>query len=435
MYPYAVVDEGRHAVAPYAVSQTQPHDVSAFGYMVPSASASAAAHASATGSSSRPGGGEQYSISQQLFAAGPASTRAKRPRVAEMGGASLYSSLPSSSSSSNEAALQMPPFHGHAGHNVLPPIRSSTGVRGSASGAGIDPSPVGLLHLLTLESFYPSDVAMLNMFRAQGDFSNEQIETHGATLLSWARSWLRYNRNAVLRSTLENKAKVPLPQLAEALQHDLHAETDFTEVPNLRRCALLRLIYFQWQAINKLGTKSQSLYRDYEIRLREIEALPTVHEQEADWGAILDEEQSRRLALIRESRGSGGSAILPRPEQNLQQRHQPMQSVVMARQGTPSASRMQQRGSAPEPLRHSISDWPAHSATEAGVTSEHYYPQHYAVASMGSPVGIQQQQQHREAMEVEGSAWDDQGRRGGIQAVGKDDDSEMSVNLSPEPHH
>ncbi|KAJ1931348.1 hypothetical protein FBU59_006740, partial [Linderina macrospora] len=115
-----------------------------------------------------------------------------------------------------------------------------------------------LLHLLTLESFYPSDVAMLNMFRAQGDFSGDQIDAHSAALLSWARSWLRYNRNAVLRSTLENKAKASLPQLAETLQHDMHAETDFTTPKNLRRCALLRLIYFQWQSMNKLGTKSQS---------------------------------------------------------------------------------------------------------------------------------------------------------------------------------
>ncbi|KAJ1854142.1 hypothetical protein LPJ57_007444, partial [Coemansia sp. RSA 486] len=66
---------------------------------------------------------------------------------------------------------------------------------------------IALLHLLTLESFYPSDVAMLNMFRSQGDFTNEQIEANGAALLSWARSWLRYNRNAVLRSTLETKSK------------------------------------------------------------------------------------------------------------------------------------------------------------------------------------------------------------------------------------
>ncbi|KAJ2325137.1 hypothetical protein GGH92_010520, partial [Coemansia sp. RSA 2673] len=71
-------------------------------------------------------------------------------------------------------------------------------------------------------------------------------------------------RNAMLRSTLDNKARAPLPQLAEALQHDLHSEVDFTTPANLRRCALLRLIYFQWQALNKLGTKSQSMYRDYE---------------------------------------------------------------------------------------------------------------------------------------------------------------------------
>ncbi|ORX66035.1 hypothetical protein DL89DRAFT_75830 [Linderina pennispora] len=66
----------------------------------------------------------------------------------------------------------------------------------------------------------------------------------------------------------------------------MHAETDFTTPKNLRRCALLRLIYFQWQSLNKLGTKSQSMYRDYENRLREIEALPTEKEQEAEWQSI-----------------------------------------------------------------------------------------------------------------------------------------------------
>ncbi|KAJ2864578.1 hypothetical protein GGI22_001691 [Coemansia erecta] len=286
---------------------------------------------------------------------------------------------------------------------------------------------VALLHLLTLESFYPSDVAMLNTFRAQGDFTSEQIETHGAALLSWARSWLRYNRNAVLRSTLENKAKMPLAQLAEALQHDLHAETDFTAAHNMRRCALLRLIYYQWQAINKLGTKSQSLYRDYEGRLREIEALPTAHEQEAEWSAILDEEQARRSALIRESRGSGGSTILPRPvdEQAIQQqRHRPQTQPAMPRGNIPLIA----------PLRSSVLDWPAHSATEATPSEQQqqqqqqqqHYSQHYAVAAapMGSSGGGAQQQ--REAMDVEGK----QERR--MQTVGKDDDSEMSVKLSPE---
>ncbi|KAJ2819748.1 hypothetical protein FBU31_005427, partial [Coemansia sp. 'formosensis'] len=61
-----------------------------------------------------------------------------------------------------------------------------------------------LLHLLSLESFYPSDMAMLNMFRGMGDFTADQVEIHGASLLSWARGWLRYSRNAVLRSTLDN---------------------------------------------------------------------------------------------------------------------------------------------------------------------------------------------------------------------------------------
>ncbi|KAJ1731949.1 hypothetical protein LPJ72_003681 [Coemansia sp. Benny D160-2] len=574
-YQYAVSEEGLHVVAPYAqASQPQQHDASAFGYMAPSASASVSTHASATGSSSGFGGGgnsgEQYSVSQRLYAANSAAARAKRPRVTDVGSALLYSSL---SGASNESAggpvgvqkqqlhlsahPQMAPSHGHGSHNILPPIRSSTAARGSGSSSGNNPSAalghgrmadgrdsslslgrpdmvalqhsahvgkdskgkmpaavmisgmggssasaemhastgeasssrmaayrtqsveaqptpawlaaqrrykVGLLHLLTLDSFYPTDIAMMNMFRALGDFSSEQIEAHGATLLSWARSWLRYNRNAVLRSTLENKAKVPLSQLAEALQHDLHAETDFTTVQNLQRCALLRLIYFQWQAINKLGTKSQSLYRDYEIRLREIDALPTVQDQEAEWTAILEEEQARRLALIRESRGSGGSAILPRPEQHLQQRHQtqPMapqssssmlhyaagagvqqhpqqqkqQPVALLRQRTPSVSRLQ-REKIPVGLRHTLTDWTAQPVVEAAMASEQQqqqqYSQHYAVASMDMAGQVQQQQQQHEAIGMEGIGQGDMGR--GAQAVGKDDDSEMSVNLSPEPHH
>ncbi|KAJ1905591.1 hypothetical protein LPJ81_001841 [Coemansia sp. IMI 209127] len=427
-----------------------------------------------------PGGGssgEQYSISQQLYAAASAAAaRAKRPRVAELGSSLQYSPLASSSNSNVLPPIRVgiDPTPGAAlGHGQMAEERSdslqytkdrkgkmaasssasasadvvgvgasSGSARSAARGVKRAPNPeaqptpgwlstqrrykVGLLHLLTLESFYPSDVAMLNTFRAQGDFTNEQIETHGAALLSWARSWLRYNRNAVLRSTLENKAKMPLAQLAEALQHDLHAETDFTAVHNMRRCALLRLIYYQWQAINKLGTKSQSLYRDYESRLREIEALPTAHEQEAEWRAILDEEQARRSALIRESRGSGGSTILPRPagEQNIQQqRHRPPITSAMPRGNAPLIL----------PLRSTVLDWPTHSATEATVLEQQqqqHYAQHYAVAaaSMGSPSGGAQQQQ-REAMDVEGS----QERR--MQTVGKDDDSEMSVKLSPEPHH
>ncbi|KAI8322919.1 hypothetical protein GQ54DRAFT_303713 [Martensiomyces pterosporus] len=225
---------------------------------------------------------------------------------------------------------------------------------------------IALLHLLTLESFYPSDIAMLNMFRAQGDFTNEQIEANSAALLSWARSWLRYNRNAVLRSTLENKAKATLPQLAEALQHDLHATTDFTTPANIRRCALLRLIYFQWQSVNKLGTKSQSLYRDYETRLREIEALPTIEEQEADWALILKEEQARRLALIRESRGSGSSVVSlvdPRPP------HSASSSSSAVPPGGPSA-RASVKAETPGVQRISRTrrqslDWPEYAAAQS----------------------------------------------------------------------
>ncbi|KAJ2386453.1 hypothetical protein GGI05_004381, partial [Coemansia sp. RSA 2603] len=64
---------------------------------------------------------------------------------------------------------------------------------------------LGLQRLMTLDSFYPSDTAMLQVFRQHDDFTPEQIEQHGAALLSWARGWLRYNRNAVLRHMLLNK--------------------------------------------------------------------------------------------------------------------------------------------------------------------------------------------------------------------------------------
>ncbi|KAJ2892586.1 hypothetical protein GGI21_005575, partial [Coemansia aciculifera] len=180
-----------------------------------------------------------------------------------------------------------------------------------------------LLHLLSLESFYPSDIAMLNMFRSLGDFTADQVEIHGATLLSWARSWLRYTRNAVLRSTLDNRAKDSIKQLAEALQHDLHAETDFTTPPNIRRCTLLRLIYFQWQSVNKLGTKSQSMYRDYESRLREIEALPTSEDQEREWERIVSEERQRRLDIIKESRLRSETVVTPRTRPRPEQVYQP----------------------------------------------------------------------------------------------------------------
>ncbi|KAJ2501767.1 hypothetical protein GGH96_001636 [Coemansia sp. RSA 1972] len=332
--------------------------------------------------------------------------------------------------------------------------------------AGQRPYKNALLHLLTLESFYPTDVAMLSVFRNMGDFSNEQIEANAATMLSWARGWLRYNRNAVLRSTLDSKAKAPLVQLAEALQHDLHAETDFTTPSMLQRCALLRLIYLQWQSLNKLGTKSRSMYRDYEGRLREIEALPTDQEREAEWKSIMNEENLRRMALIRESRGSG-SAILPRPESRmLQQTPRPQQLQ------SPALISQQIQQQMPTVRRQSM-EWPSHSGTHTPVPGQthtpvpnqaHYFQQaiqqqqqalqqHYRRAgvpasSMQSPP--QAQVQHRfshpipphhqhelhalqtahsqqpcaEQMNVD--SW------GEAKATGKDS-SETSVSLSPEP--
>ncbi|KAJ1810432.1 hypothetical protein LPJ77_000899 [Coemansia sp. RSA 2523] len=336
--------------------------------------------------------------------------------------------------------------------------------------AGQRPYKNALLHLLTLESFYPTDVAMLSVFRNMGDFSNEQIEANAATMLSWARGWLRYNRNAVLRSTLDSKAKSPLVQLAEALQHDLHAETDFTAPAMLQRCALLRLIYLQWQSQNKLGTKSRSMYRDYEGRLREIEALPTEQEREAEWKSIMNEENMRRLALIRESRGSGGSAILPRPESRMLQQT-PRQQV----QSPALISQQIQQQQMPLMRRQSM-EWPSHSGTHTPVPGQthtpvpsqaHYFQQaiqqkqalqqHYRRA--GVPVSSftqsppQAQVQHRFSHPIHphqqelthafqaahsqhparGEQMDVDSWAGEAKATGKDDGSETSVSLSPEP--
>ncbi|KAJ2747153.1 hypothetical protein GGI20_000767 [Coemansia sp. BCRC 34301] len=344
-----------------------------------------------------------------------------------------------------------------------------------------------LLHLLSLESFYPSDMAMLNMFRALGDFTPEQVEVHSSTLLSWARGWLRYSRNAVIRSTLDNKAREPIKQLAETLQHDLHTDVDFTTPENLRRCTLLRLIYFQWQAAGKLGSKSNSIYRDYESRLREIEALPTVEDQERDWEEILREEQKLRLDIIREARvRSGESAIQPRvrvrPEQMYQSRIQmnvappssqhpvsapllpppPMSSMAI---GQPSlelahgTSAMQQLSLS----RRQSADYLV-SAQSPTPGPSHHYPQqqqHYQGPPLPSPAHLHFRQQYQQAQhppppqqyprslsyrhhhqsqvqqmhphyrsrelpmrEPDGS---------GAQPEGMDNESDLSVNLSPEP--
>ncbi|KAJ2754925.1 hypothetical protein GGI19_002045 [Coemansia pectinata] len=354
-----------------------------------------------------------------------------------------------------------------------------------------------LLHLLSLESFYPSDMAMLNMFRSMGDFTADQVEIHGATLLSWARGWLRYSRNAVLRSTLENKAKEPVKLLAEALQHDLHSETDFTTPPNLRRCALLRLIYFQWQAINKLGTKSQSMYRDYESRLREIDALPTLEEQEREWETIVKEEQQRRLEIIRDSRQRSDSVIQPRtrvrPEQMFQSRIQmtvappqappsmPPQmstSAPVSASATAGQSELAHGTSAMQQLslsRRQSADWlqaypPSAQSPTPGPSHYHYSmqhqqqqqqqpQQHYQGAPLPSPSHLhyrhhhyhpaqplppppaqyprnlsysnfpQQQQPHQQRQLHYRSREPD----GDMQVESMDNDSEMSVNMSPEP--
>ncbi|KAJ2827061.1 hypothetical protein GGI24_002741, partial [Coemansia furcata] len=346
-----------------------------------------------------------------------------------------------------------------------------------------------LLHLLSLESFYPSDMAMLNMFRSMGDFTADQVEIHGATLLSWARGWLRYSRNAVLRSTLDNKSKEPIKNLAEALQHDLHSDEDFTTPSNLRRCTLLRLIYFQWQAVNKLGTKSQSMYRDYESRLREIEALPTAEEQERDWKMITTEEQQRRLEMIRESRQRSDSIIQPRirvrPEQMFQSRIQmnvappqpppsapPQMSISAPVSASAGQSELAHGTSAMQQLslsRRQSGDWlpsypPSAQSPTPGPSHYHYptqqqqqqqhyqglplpppshlhYRQHYQPAQPAPPPpppvqyprnpgysSFPQQQQQQQQLRYRPRETD-----GDMQVESMDNDSEMSVNLSPEP--
>ncbi|KAJ1921163.1 hypothetical protein H4219_000761 [Mycoemilia scoparia] len=148
---------------------------------------------------------------------------------------------------------------------------------------------LALLRLLSLDSFYPTDHCMLGVFRKEDDFSPEAIEIHSSHLLSWSRSWLRYTRNAVLRGTFDNSISKSREQLAKQLQQDMNSTEEFTTPENIRRVALLRLLYFQWQSENRLGTKSSSMYRDYESRLNEIKALPS-SEQEVRWNTILGEE-------------------------------------------------------------------------------------------------------------------------------------------------
>ncbi|KAJ2699691.1 hypothetical protein H4218_002515 [Coemansia sp. IMI 209128] len=345
-----------------------------------------------------------------------------------------------------------------------------------------------LLHLLSLESFYPSDMAMLNMFRSMGDFTPEQVETHGATMLSWARGWLRYSRNAVIRSTLDNKAKESIKTLAEALQHDLHSEIDFTTPSNLRRCTLLRLIYFRWQAVNKLGTKSQSMYRDYETQLRELDALPTFEEQEQEWEKIVKEEQQRRLDNIREARQRSDSIIQPRTRARPEQMFQSKIQMTVAPPQPPPSVPPQMSASAPtsasatsgqSELAHGTSamqqlslsrrqsgDWmptfppplPDQSPTP-GSSHYHYsaqqqqHQQHYQGPPLPSPSHLHYRQHYQPAQPAHpppqahyprnpnyGDFLHKQQLRyrprepeGNVQVESMDNDSEMSVNLSPEP--
>ncbi|KAI7823729.1 hypothetical protein BX661DRAFT_54919 [Kickxella alabastrina] len=341
-----------------------------------------------------------------------------------------------------------------------------------------------LLHLLTLDSFYPSDVAMLNMYRQQGDFTSEQIEAYSAPLLSSARGWLRYNRNAVLRGTLDSKAKMPLHQLAEALQRDLHSEDDFTLPVNLRRCALLRVIYYQWRATGKLGTKSQSMFRDYEVKLRDIEAMATVEEQDAEWASIMQEEHTRRLALIRESRDGSGSTSKPKSDSQLQQQQQLLPAASLSADSStsptgfkisPSSHHLpqqhyQQQQQSLQSRRQSM-DWQGYPTAEQPAPAGSFYSQqlqqsqqHYPTA-FSSPTQQGYQQRHSQSQQhhhrySQGHQQQQQqdfqyhlspratqfGRNttltdakghsgtGGVDGeLGKDDDSEISVNLSPEP--
>ncbi|KAJ1675371.1 hypothetical protein EV182_001402 [Spiromyces aspiralis] len=176
---------------------------------------------------------------------------------------------------------------------------------------------LALLRLLSLDSFYPSDHSMLDVFRAGNDFPSDVVEIHSAYLLSWSRSWLRYIRNAVLRNTLDNSIQKSRHQLAIQLQQDMNATSDFTLDINIRKVALLRLLYFQWQSENRLGTKSTSMYRDYEARLKEVEALGP-EEQKAKWISILDDEerwrqvflQSAAAAVTSATSGGGGGGVV-----------------------------------------------------------------------------------------------------------------------------
>ncbi|KAJ2778194.1 hypothetical protein GGI15_004251 [Coemansia interrupta] len=329
----------------------------------------------------------------------------------------------------------------------------------------------GQLRLLTLDSFYPSDTAMLQVFREHDDFTPEQIEQYGSTLLSWARGWLRYNRNAVLRHLLLSKGTLPLEQLAEVLQQDMQSREDFTTPENLRRCALLRATHYEWHASRKMGNKSASVFRDYESALREIQSLPTVAEQEARWEAVLQEEQVRRAAFIRDSRqttttdaaaeaaadvaadattdaaaggsGSGSGSTPAVAGARGRRRGSSMLQAAGTSMSSSSSSSLASVVATGHISRQQSMDWPAYQAAETSSAGprdfaqqhqQHFsLQQHQQQQQRYSQHHHQQQQRYSQQQHHHHLVSGDSGNTDMYAAVGKDDDSEMSVNISPEP--
>lgn len=246
-----------------------------------------------------------------------------------------------------------------------------------------------MLALFNLETFYPSEPAMLRAIQEMGDFSQETIHANSSAFLSWARGWLRYNRNAVLRTVLDNNSVVPLEQLAETLQNELQSREDFTTVHYLRRCALLRLTSYKWQKGNILGTKSNSMYREYEKRLNAIEAmLPARQDQE--WSAIMGQEAKERREMVLEKHNPSPSLLPQRKNSTVQQQQGPSMSRISLRGNQMSVYPM----SLPVPYNNQTSI----SARPPLQPDYNYYYHH--------------QPDRRD-----------------------DNESELSVNLSPEPRH
>ncbi|KAJ1837003.1 hypothetical protein LPJ73_007541 [Coemansia sp. RSA 2703] len=246
---------------------------------------------------------------------------------------------------------------------------------------------------------------------------------------------------------LLNKGTLPLNQFAEVLQHDMQSTESFTTPENIRRCALLRATHYEWHALRKLGNKGSSMFHDYESALRDIELLPTVEEQEARWMAVLHEEQMRRAAFVRESRlstteaaSSGGSTSAVATAEVRQHESSVLQMPETSL--SPASSSSLTLAAAPAHISKQQSmDWPAYQAAETssaagGVVrdSTQHQQQHFSLRQQ------QQQQQQRYSQQqhhhhhhhhrlLSGDS-----RNTDMHAVvGKDDDSEMSVNISPEP--